>query len=37
MDRIMRLAQLTQEHRIGFGKRHNSVAAKESALSMRIR
>ena len=37
LDRIMRLAQLTQEHRIGFGKRNRSVISKESALSIRLK
>ena len=37
-DKMMRLAQLTQEHRISFGKRHSSVGAgSESAVSKKIR
>ena len=36
-DKMMRLAQLTQEHRVRFGKRHNSVAPSESAVSLKIR
>ena len=36
-DKMMRLAQLTHEHRIRFGKRHSSVKPSESAVSLKIR